>query len=142
MLKRVFFSFHYEDIEGFRGDIIKTCLNKGRGTIFHDNSLWTHEIESSFDTVKSKIDAALRKSEVTVLLIGTHTFSRFWVKYEIEESLKLKNKLIGIHINSIAPAVGCIEPEGKNPFEHLECKAEIYDWTLDNAEENLFSWLK
>jgi hypothetical protein len=38
----------------------------------------------------------LENTSVTVVLIGTETANRPWVKYEIEQSIARKNGLLGV----------------------------------------------
>jgi hypothetical protein len=114
MFKKIFFSFHYNDIEGIKGNTVRSHINKTEILGFCDRSLWNMEGKMSFDNIKKKIDKALETSDTTIVLIGSHTFSRFWVRYEIVKSLRQGNKLLGIHINPITDIKA-----GPNPFEYL-----------------------
>lgn len=53
------------------------------------------------------------------MLIGSDTFARPWVKYEIFRSIFKLNNLIGIHINKIAGKDGKTKSKGENPFDYL-----------------------
>ena len=64
---------------------------------------------ADFEQVKRQGDAAIRRwidkqlegTSVTVVLIGADTLNRPYVQYEICESLKRGNSVIGVDINNI-----------------------------------------
>src|SRR5580692_11614278 len=100
MARRVFFSFHYqEDI--FRVNVIRNSGvalgNAAAG--FQDASLWEKSKRQGAAAVKRLIDRALEGTSVTCVLIGQKTAKRRFVTYEIEQSVKRGNGLLGIHIN-------------------------------------------
>jgi hypothetical protein len=74
---------------------------------------------SGQSAIKRLIDGGLENSCVTCVLIGTHTYSRRWVRYEISESLQRGNRLVGVHINGIPDRSRRTKPAGRNPLEHL-----------------------
>ena len=69
--------------------------------------------------MKRLINAELKNTSVTAVLIGSDTYSRPWVRYELFKSFKEGNKLLGIHINSIKGRDSKIKSLGPNPFEYL-----------------------
>lgn len=51
-------------------------------------------------------------------MIGTNTYQRPWVRYEIFRSIYKCNKLIGVHINSIKGKDSKTKSLGLNPFNY------------------------
>jgi MTH538 TIR-like domain (DUF1863) len=102
MARRVFFSFHYqEDI--FRVNVVRKCgvVSGTAAAGFQDASLWEKTKKQGTAAVKRLIDRGLEGTSVTCVLIGQKTANRKYVTYEIEQSVKKGNGLLGIHINDI-----------------------------------------
>src|SRR5579871_2477816 len=102
MARRVFFSFHYQhDIWKVNivrnSHIVEGCAAAG----FHDASLWEETKKKGDAAIKRLIDRGLENTSVTCVLIGAFTAQRQYVDYEIEQSVKCGNGLLGVHINNI-----------------------------------------
>jgi MTH538 TIR-like domain (DUF1863) len=52
-------------------------------------------------------------------LIGSETYARPWVRYEILKSFRRGNSLIGVHINGIKGRDQLTKPNGPNPLEYV-----------------------
>jgi hypothetical protein len=125
MAKRVYFAFHYKDVAEFRANVVRNH-NVPEGIEkagYFDASIWEEARQKDPAALKRLINKELENTSVTAVLIGSETWARPWVRYEIFKSLQRGNKLIGIHINSIAGSVnGKSAPAkqlGYNPFEYL-----------------------
>lgn len=103
MAKRVFFSFHYQDVIDFRANVVrKHMLTKGTEKAgYFDASIWEESRKKGELALKRMINAELQNTTVTAVLIGTDTYARRWVRYEIMKSLERGNRVIGVHINGI-----------------------------------------
>ena len=55
-----------------------------------------------------------------VVLVGTKTAGRKWLKYEIEKALEDGKGLVGIHVNKLKDAGGETAVKGTNPFSDFE----------------------
>ncbi len=102
MARTVFFSFHYQrDI--WRVNQIRSIPNiTGNAAAgFKDASLWEEAKKKSDDAIKSMIDKALVGTTVTVVFIGAKTAGRKFINYEIEQSLKRGNGLVGMQIHHL-----------------------------------------
>ena len=122
MAKRVFFSFHYEDVKTFRANVVRNhWLTKkdSKDAGFFDASIWEDAKKHGDADVKRLINGNLENTSVTCALIGKDTWSRRWVRYEIMKSYDRENKLFGIHINSIKDKNQIVLPFGKNIFDYL-----------------------
>jgi hypothetical protein len=119
--RRVFFSFHYEDVKTFRANVVrKHDVTKEVGEAgFFDASLWEATKLSGKPALKRLINSGLEQTSVTCVLIGTETWKRPWVRYEVLKSYERGNALLGIHINAIEDKNNQTFPPGRNPFDYL-----------------------
>ncbi len=131
MAKRVFFSFHYQDVIDFRVNVVRNHkITKGKNAGYFDASIWEDAKKDSPLALKKLINKELTNTSVTCVLIGTHTFQRRWVDYEIMKSLSKGNDMIGVHINGIEGKDGKTKSKGNNPFYYL-------GYSFDNAGKKL-----
>lgn len=155
MARKVYFSFHY-DRDIARVQIVRNSwhfypANRPLGWI--DRGLWEEAETKGDDAIKALIDEGLNDTGVTVVLIGTQTAHRPWVKYEIEQSIQRGKGLLGIYIHDI-PAFGKVsDPRGPNPFIPYQPPAygqtillpyqiQTYDWQRDAGYNNLAAWVE
>jgi hypothetical protein len=120
MAKRVFFSFHYQDVIDFRANVVrnhKTTKDNNAG--YFDASIWEDAKKTSDLALKRLINKELNNTSVTCVLVGTHTFERRWVDYEIMKSLEKGNNILAIHINGIKGKDGKTKNNGNNPLYYL-----------------------
>jgi hypothetical protein len=120
MAKRCFFSFHYQDVIDFRANVVRNHnATKDDNGGFFDASIWESSKKQGDIALKRLINGGLENTSVTVVLIGSQTYARRWVHYEIMKSIERGNYVLGIHINSIRDRYGAVKPLGPNPFGHL-----------------------
>lgn len=125
MAKRVFFSFDYMDVADFRANVVRKhwMTKPGREVAgFFDASIWESTKKKGSIAVKRLINFGLTKTTVTCVLIGSRTYKRRWVRYEILRSFKRDNNLVGIHINSIKGKDSRAKVKGPNPLDYLGVK--------------------
>jgi hypothetical protein len=120
MAKRVYFAFHYQDVIDFRANVVrKHDFTKDiESAGFFDASIWETAKKTSDLALKRMINAELKNTSVTAILIGTETYVRPWVRYEIFKSLEMGNYLVGVHINQISGKDQKTKPIGLNPFDY------------------------
>jgi hypothetical protein len=88
--------------------------------------------------IKNWIDAQLKGTTVTAVLVGAETCSSRWVKYEIEQSIKRGNGLLGIDISKIKDFNGkTSERCGKIPVGY-----DFYLWNNDDGYNKLGDWVE
>jgi hypothetical protein len=120
MAKRVFFSFHYQDVIDFRANVVRNHnITKDDNGGFFDASIWESAKKQGDIALKRLINGGLNNTSVTTVLIGSETYSRRWVRYEIMKSIERGNSVIGVHINGIRDRSGQTKAQGLNPFDHL-----------------------
>jgi hypothetical protein len=125
MAKRVYFAFHYKDVIEFRANVVRNH-NVPEGVEkagYFDASIWEDAKNTNPASLKKLINAELEGTTVTAVLIGSDTWARPWVRYEILKSIPRGSRLIGIHINGIAGSIAGKsdppKPLGPNPFDNL-----------------------
>lgn len=64
--------------------------------------------------LKNLINKGLEGTSATCVLIGSETYLRPWVRYELLKSLKNGNTLFGVHINGIKDKNSKTKDLGKN----------------------------
>lgn len=147
MAKRVFFSFHYKDVAEFRANVVRNhwIMKPDRESAgFYDASIWESAKKQGSIALKRLINGSLENTSNTCVLIGTDTWARPWVRYEIMKSVRRDNHIFGVHINSIRGSDKLTKVLGTNPLEHLSVSisstgltATTYQWLNGKWEEYL-----
>lgn len=103
MPRKVFFSFHYDDVT--RVNVVRNSDQITRrytkAARFHDKSLWEEVKKQGPLAIKRMINDGLDGSSVTCILIGSQTWRRPWVRYEIIKSLARGNGILGVRIYDV-----------------------------------------
>ncbi|MCD0156320.1 TIR domain-containing protein [Deinococcus sp. 6GRE01] len=153
MPRRVFFSFHYDDVISFRANVVRNSFVVRRAGIeetnFYDHSIWEEARLKGAAALTKLVDDALHNSSVSCVLIGSETYNRPWVRYEIARSFARGNGLIGIHINSVKDKHQATKPKGNNPFDYLHYHVDsttglvhLSEWALKNGTWQWVSYSK
>lgn len=122
MAKRVFFSFHYQDVSDFRVNVVRNHwqLQPNREICgYYDASIWESAKKQGDVALKRLINSGLDRTSNTCVLIGSQTYQRPWVRYEILKSFKKGNHIFGVHINSIKDKYQKTKIKGANPLEYV-----------------------
>jgi hypothetical protein len=117
MARRVFYSFHYDS------DCWRTQQVRNIGMIEGSKPVSANEWEQ----VKKGGDSAIEKwitdqlsgRSCTVVLVGSETANRRWVRHEIVESWNSKKGVVGIRIHNLKDSDGTQSPSGPNPFDRI-----------------------
>lgn len=153
--RRVFFSFHYQNDVWRVSQVRNSWVVRpaGEASPFLDHAQWESIKKQGDDAVQRWIDKQLEGSSVTVVLIGSQTAARKWVGYEIQQSHKRKNGLLGIYIHGMKDRYGMTSLKGRNPFSnwHITQRGQkilldqihpVYDWVLHDGRNNLPKWIE
>ncbi|MFN8636925.1 MAG: TIR domain-containing protein [Chloroflexota bacterium] len=122
MPKRVFFTFHYQDFVDARTDVIRQHWQTTAGQPaagFFDLSVWQHAKIAGDEGTRRLINSALERTSATCVLIGSETYARKWVRYEVMRSFRRGNHLLAVHVNHIRGKDDLVKPNGPNPLAHL-----------------------
>ncbi|MES9028077.1 TIR domain-containing protein [Stenotrophomonas sp. BSUC-16] len=125
MAKRVFFSFHYQDVVDFRANVVRKhwVLKDNREEAgYFDASIWEEAKKQNETGLKRLINGALEGTSTTCVLIGSHTYARPWVRYEIIQSIYRGNRVFGVNINQIRGRDQSVKVNGPNPFDYIALK--------------------
>lgn len=98
MARRVFFSFHYDDI--MNANIVRMSgqFKPTPDTGFYDASLWETARTQGHAAVQRLIDSGLNNTGVTCFLLGAKTSTRPWCKYELKKSIDDRKGILGIFL--------------------------------------------
>ena len=108
MARRVFFSFHYDDVT--RVNVVRNSdrivRQYERAARFHDASLWEEAKKQGRRALKRMINDGLHGTSVTCVLVGQQTWERPWVRYEILKSFARGNGILAVQIHDVGFAPG------------------------------------
>lgn len=149
MARQTFFSFHY-DRDVFRVNTVRLshAFEKIERRGIFDHSLWEKTKLSGDAALRRLIDGGLLGASVTVVLVGYETYSRRWVRYEVEKSIDLGMGLLGIDITKIKSVTGETDPTGPNPFSRFgitdydDLPIRMYGWNRDDGYNNMATWVE
>jgi hypothetical protein len=154
MARKTFFSFHYENDVWRANQIRNSWVTKD------DREAAGFIDAADFEEVKKKGDAAIKKwidgqlegTSVTVVLIGSETSSREYVQYELEQSWKRGNGILGIHVHQQKDRNSKISSKGNIAFgpiftsrddkKYFYERFPAYDWIDDDGYNNIGSWIE
>jgi hypothetical protein len=138
MARKVFFSFKYEDV--FRAMIVRNSwVTQGKVAAGFIDAADFEKVKKEGDqAIKNWIDNQLNGTSVTVVLVGEKTCQSRWVKYEIDQSIKKGNGLLGIDISKIK------DPQGNTTKRCGQIPAgyPFYLWNNEKGYENLGDWIE
>ena len=156
MARKVFYSFHYEN------DINRTMVVRNRWVTQGTQTVSGVIDRAEFEAIKSRgdqavynwIDKQLEDTSVTVVLLGANTLDRPFVKYEIYESIRRGNAIIGVHINNIKDmitlsttskgdiytSIGSYSDGSSIIFNNIA--GAIYDYSFNDGYSNLGIWVE
>ncbi|WP_416048489.1 TIR domain-containing protein [Cupriavidus basilensis] len=150
--RRTFYSFH------FGADVMRVQQIRNIGSLEDNEPVSVND----WETVKRGGDAEIKKwinknmdgRSCVVVLIGEHTASRPWVKYEIKKAWEDGRGLLGIHIHNLKCPNEGKGKKGSSPFEGIQfkdsdgkmktipCKNPKADNAYNDIKENLEAWIE
>ena len=121
--RRVFFSFHYQNdiwkVNQVRNSWRYNHENTRESEGFYDGSIWERSQRTGPDSLKTLIRDGIKNTSVTCVLVGSETYSRRWVRYEIARSVIKKNGLLAVNIHLMGNQMGYPSQRGPNPLEYM-----------------------
>ena len=115
--RRVFYSFDYDQ------DVFRVQLVRNMGTLFDNKpvipSQWEEIKRGGNLAIKKWIDEEMAKCSCVIVLIGSHTYSSSWVKYEIQQAWALGKGLLGVYIHNLKDLRTGTCSKGLNPFSMI-----------------------
>ena len=98
---------------------------------FFDHSEYEEAKKRGDEGIRRMILKNLKNTTVTVVLIGSETAFRPWVKYEVEQSIAQKNGLLGIYIDGVKDRDGRTSLRGMKPSVPWSVEFPAYAWDKD-----------
>jgi len=135
--RRVYFSFHYQnDIQRLmqvRNHWVTKETRKAAG--FFDGSLEEKAKTEGSIAVKRAINAGMVGSSVTCVVIGSETYQRHWVRYEILKSIEQGMGVFGVRVHQLKNLSRQTAIKGPDPFDWLG-----YSWNDSTGKLKPVYW--
>lgn len=155
MIRKVYFAFHYEKDLDLVCQVRDAVLARNKIEIagFYNQPLWAKTKKAGEVALMQMLLEGMQGTTVTVFLMGEETAGRKWVQYELEESWKRGNAMIGLHIHNVRNSVTFKKSKkGPNLLDDFiyevkgkECALsewfKTYDWETDDGENNFGKWV-
>jgi len=114
----VFYSFHFDN------DVMRVQQIRNIGILEGNSPASPNEWEQLKRTGKAAVERWIENNmkykRCVIVLIGSDTANRPWVKYEIEKAWNDNRALLGIYIHNLKCPRNGISKKGKNPFDELQ----------------------
>lgn len=118
MKRQTFFSFHFKNDSWRASEVRNMGVVEGNKPV-SDND-WEKVKKEGDEAIEKWINKQLKGKECTIVLIGSETYNRKWVEYEIERSWNLGKGIVGIKIHNLKDKDRKQSKEGRNPFEKFK----------------------
>ena len=112
--RRVFFSFHYKP-DNWRASQVRN-IGKVEGNSPASDNDWETVTKGGDKAIEKWIDEQMHGKSCLVVLVGTRTAGRKWIKYEIKKAWDARKGVVGIYVNKLKDVYGDTAEKGKNPF--------------------------
>lgn len=117
MARKVFYSFHFNN-DHWRVQQIRN-INALEGNPPVTANRWEEIKEEGDAAVRRWIDSNMSGKSCLIVLVGTETAQRKWVKYEIKKAWEDGRGVLGIHVHGLKDSNGNTTAKGNNPFENV-----------------------
>lgn len=117
MKRQVFYSFHFKNDAWRAGQVRNIGVVEGNKPVSENE--WEEVKKKGKNNIEKWINEQLKYKNCTIVLIGSETANREWVKYEIKRSWETGKAMLGIYINKLKDANGDTDTKGKNPFDYF-----------------------
>lgn len=145
--RQIFYSFH------FNNDCWRTNQVRNIGTIEGNKPVsgndWEKLKRKGDDAIKKWIDNQLNYRSCAIVLVGTQTATRRWVRHEIRRSWQLDKGVVGIHIHKLKDNVGLSSSKGQNPFSQfpidgttLDKIVKCYNPVPSGTSKDVYAWFE
>lgn len=118
MARKVFYSFHFDNDAWRAGQVRNIGVVDGSEPL--KGNRWEDVRAKSDKEIEKWINDNLKDKSCLVVLIGSETSERKWVRYEIETAWNLGKAVCGVYIHKLKDADEQQSDEGNNPFNYFE----------------------
>ena len=113
----VFYSFHFDN------DVFRVQQVRNMGAFDGNEPVgrtdWETVRRGGDPAIKRWIDETMRYKRCLVVLIGSETATRSWVRYEIEKAWSDGKGVVGVHIHNLNCPIRGTCGKGPNPFDSV-----------------------
>jgi hypothetical protein len=150
-MRKVFYSFHFDN------DVMRVQQIRNIGAL-EDNkpvglNQWEEVRAGGKKAIEDWIENNMRNRTCVVVLVGSDTANRPWVKYEIKKAWQDGRGLVGVHIHNLKCPRTNTCAKGPNPFAHFTLNrrplseiVQCYNPTPSDAyndiKANLEDWIE
>lgn len=117
MAARCFYSFHYGNDAWRVSQIRNIRLDEGNRPA-SDND-WESIKRGGDAAIARWIDSQMEGKSTVIVMIGSETFGRRWVNYEILNGWNRGKALLGVRIHRLLDQMGYQSYRGNNPFSQF-----------------------
>jgi len=155
MPRKTFFSFHYKNDVWRAMQVRNSWVTKDdkEAAGFIDSADFEKLEKEGEDAIHRWITKQLDGTSVTVVLIGSDTSNRPYVKYELQKSYQKGNGMLGIYIHNQKDKDGNTATKGSNSFGEIgkdsngnsvyfSIEYPCYDWVDGNGYNNMGKWIE
>lgn len=115
--RQIFYSFHFDN------DVFRVQMVRQMGVIEGNEPVskntWETVKGSGAPAIERWIDENMKGKSCVVVLIGSDTSERPWVKYEIQKAWKDGKGLLGVYIHNLSSMREGKCTKGRNPFDNF-----------------------
>src|SRR5437870_147204 len=115
MARRVFHSFYYQRDSRRVQQIKQMGVLEGQPLL--SSNRWEEVKRRGDPAIRNWIAEQMSGKSCVVVLIGSRTAGRKWVKYEIKKGWNNEKGLVGVYIHNLNDPVTGRDTKGRNPFE-------------------------
>jgi hypothetical protein len=147
MARRVFHSFHYQRDSRRVQQVKQMGVLEGQPLL--SSNRWEAIKRGGEAEIKRWINQEMAGKSCLVVLIGSRTAGRKWVKYEIKKAWDEGKGVVGVYIHNLQDPISGTDPKGQNPFDDFQVegtalssivkaydppRATAYSYIKDNLE--------
>lgn len=154
MARKAFFSFHYKP-DNWRASQVRNIGTVEGNKPCSDND-WESVTGKGDKAIQDWIADQMDGRSCALVLIGSDTAGRKWIKYEIEKAWTDKKGVVGVYVHNLKDSAGDQSTKGSNPFSGLTVAGtklgdvvKAYDppyststYVYDHIKQNLESWVE
>jgi len=154
MARKCFLSFYYKE-DSWRVQQIKNIGSIEEQPLLSANK-WEEIEKKGDDAIKQWIENNMHGKECLIVLVGTNTSGRRWVKHEIRRACEKGIGVFGIYIHNLKDTAGNQSTKGTDPFQNvvvdgksITSYARMYDPPFststnvyDHIKENIAGWVE
>ena len=118
--RQVFYSFHFDN------DVMRVQQVRNMGVIEGNVPVSANDWETvkrrGDSAIKTWIDEAMNYRSTVIVLVGSQTAKRPWVRHEIEKAWNEQKAVLGIYVHNLKCPRQGYDSKGTNPFESINLK--------------------